>query len=226
MLYVIDNFLNDSLYEEVKNDTSFFPVEMDGEDIGETNNWYHDGASSCFAPYMFWKGWMHEPVDTVRKKVIQAIWENNNFIPFPLEEIAGFEYWCRTFSPGQYLNIHVDEDTFAYEKDNDFNAPALGCVWYGATEAGDGGYLELHEGRIEGNPEDALEKENIERLTSPCDMLERIAYKPNRLVVFEAGRRLHNTTKASWGKRQVMVVNVWHISSPPSGVRESKFFHE
>lgn len=226
MLHVIDNFIKDeTLLSLIRTDDKFFPSVMDGEDIGQTNNYYHDGSASCFAPYMFWPGWKNKPANTLRKKVIETVFKDTNFIPFPIEEVAGFEYWCRTFGPGQYLKAHVDEDTFAYEEDKRFNAPALGCVWYGFSEA-NGGFLELHDSVIAGNPENVLEAENFSKYVSPSERLERVAYKPNRLVVFEAGRRVHNTTRTLSGKRQVMVINVWRVDSQPSGLGKNRFFYE
>lgn len=226
MLYVVDDAITDTgLIKAIKNDSTFFPSAMDGEDIGEFNNYYHDGVASCFAPYMFWPGWTHEKAGTLRQLVIQHLFRGKPYIPFPLKDVAGFEYWCRSFGPGQYLKEHVDEDTFAYADERRFNAPAMGCVWYGFSEA-DGGFLELHESKIEGFPEEALERDNFQQFVSPADRRERIAYKPNRLVVFEAGRRVHNTTKNVSGVRQVMVVNVWHKDSPPSGIEKNRFYIE
>ena len=66
----------------------------------------------------------------------------------------------------------------------------------------------------------------METLLSPPDRLERIAYKTNRLIVFDAGRRVHQTQPAGWGDRQVMVVNVWHKDSPPSALATGQFYRE
>lgn len=227
-MIVIDNFIKDiNLIDSIKGDKNFFPETMgDVSNIGETNNYFHDEAADCYAPYMFWDGWWNSEADTLRKKVVQEIWSNESFLPFPLSEVCGFEYWTRTFMEGQYLRIHVDEDTFAYQKERRFNAPAYGCVWYGFEESVDPGFLELHEGWIEGSPEDALERENVDRLTSPPERRERIAYVPNRLVCFDAGRRLHETTATKSGIRQVMVVNVWHKDSPPSALTTGEFYYE
>lgn len=227
-MIVIDNFIKDSsLIEEIKNDKTFFPPDMgEIENIGEYNNHFHIEDADCYAPYMFWDGWWNSPADTLKKRVIQQIWSNEYFLPFPLEEVCGFEYWTRTFKKGQYLRIHVDEDTFAYQKDKTFNAPAYGCVWYGFAESEQPGFLELHEGVISGFPENALERDNIDLLTSPPERRERIAHRPNRLVCFNAGRRLHEATPTMGGCRQVMVVNVWHKDSPPSALRSGDFYYE
>jgi len=227
MLFVVDNFIKDQdLIDQIKNDDSFFPSEMDGENIGQTNNYYHDEKADCYAPYMFWDGWWNSPANSLRKKVVELIWSDPlvaNLLD--VNEVEGFEYWCRTFTPGQYLDIHVDEDTFAYAKDRTFNAPFVGCVWYGFSD-NTGSFLELHDGRIEGSPENALEQEHIRPLLSPPGEVERIRSVPNRLVVFEAGRRIHNATAVTSGKRQVMVVNVWHKNSPPSALNTGDFYYE
>lgn len=227
-MIVIDDFLKDpELITLIKEDDAFFPKSMgDVLNIGETNNYFHSEAADCYAPYMFWDGWWNSSANTNRKKVIQQIWSNESFLPFPLSEVCGFEYWTRTFTGGQYLRIHVDEDTFAYQKDRTFNAPSYGCVWYGFEESEEPGFLELHEGRIEGNPPDALERENVDKITSPPEKRERLAYVPNRLICFDAGRRLHETTPTINGIRQVMVINVWHKDSPPSALSTGDFFYE
>ena len=227
-MIVIDNFIKDiSLINEIKKDKHFFPETMgDIENIGEYNNHFHIEDADCYAPYMFWEGWWNSPADTLKKKVIKEIWSNENFLPFPLREVSGFEYWTRTFKQGQYLRVHVDEDTFAYQKEKRFNAPAYGCVWYGFAPAESPGFLELHQGRVEGFPDDALERDNIDLLMSPIEMRERIAHRPNRLVCFDAGRRLHEATPTISGSRQVMVINVWHKDSPPSALDTGDFYYE
>ena len=227
-MFVRDDFIKDTnLIDAIKNDTTFFPENMgDLENIGEYNNYFHSGESSCRAPYMFWDGWWQGPTDTLRKQVIEAVWRDTGLLKFPESEICGFEYWCRTFNPGQYLKVHVDEDTFSYARDKTFNAPVIGAIWYGFTSCSDGGFLELHENKIEGSPENALERDNIAPLLSTSEYMERLAYVPNRLISFDAGRRLHGTTPAANGVRQVMVINVWHKDSPPLALSTGEFFYE
>lgn len=227
-MLIIDNFIKDKkLIESIKNDPTFFPETMEEVDnIGESNNYFHNGLSSCFAPYMFWDGWWKSPANTLRKKVIQAVWQYPNCLPFSIDEVCGFEYWCRTFKEGQYLAVHVDEDTFAYANDRTFNAPAYGAIWYGFSECFEGGFLEIHKNKIEGFPKDALEKDTVKHLLSIESEKERIAYVPNRLIAFDAGRQLHETTKIVSGTRQVMVINVWHKDSPPRALSTGEFYYE
>lgn len=222
---VIDNFIADQqLLSAVRNDNSFFPESMgEGERIAEQLNSYHYQDSSVYSPYMFWDGWWKSPANTLKKKVIRAIWEKN--IDYPLEDIVGFEYWTRTFGPGQVLSPHVDEDTFLYEESKTFGGPITGCVYYGEHNP-DGGFLEIHKSVLTDGEKNALERENIESLFSPTEDLERIAYRGNRLVIFDTGHVLHGTTPAKSGTRQVMVVNVWHKSNPPRGLALNKFAYE
>lgn len=228
-MYVQDNFLTDpDLIQAIKEDESFFPPIMDTfedrNNIGDSHGMmYHTEASSCFAPYMFWDGWWNSPADTLKKQVIQAIWENPPIRNFSLDDVVGFEYWTRSCVPPQYLAHHVDEDTFLYAKYKRFNAPIAGSVWYGFTEAPEGGMLEVHKPRIEGFPDNILEQESVTAYLSPKDDRERIAYAPNRVVAFDVGRRMHETTPVMSGIRQVLVVNVWHKDRPPFALEAGNF---
>ena len=230
-MIVIDDFIKDhNLVDQIKSDNNFFPQDM-GEvtNIADSNNYFHDGASDCYAPYMFWDGWWNSPADTLRKRVIEQIWRYgpiSELNPIDMRDVCGFEYWTRTFKKDQYLKVHVDEDTFAYQKDKTFNAPVYGCIWYGFAESDDPGFLELHQSRIEGNPKNVLESDSIDTLLSPAEKRERLAYVPNRLVCFDAGRRLHETTATGSGVRQVMVINLWTKDSPPSALSTGEFYYE
>jgi len=224
-LRVQDDFIPSDLLAAVDADPTFFPDDMSGHDnIGEYLNEFHDTECDCYAPYMFWDGWWRSPADTNRKKVIEAIWSTPGMLPYPIEDIVGFEYWTRTFGVGQFLAPHCDEDTFLYASDKIFHGPKIGCVWYGTSEA-TGGFLELHNSVVPEGSEQ-LERDVIDQHLSPIDERERIKYRPNRLVVFDAGHRLHETTKTLSGKRQVMVINVWHKDCPPSALQTGDFFTE
>ena len=72
----------------------------------------------------------------------------------------------------------------------------------------------------------ALESENVKNYISPIETRERIACKPNRLIIFDAGHTLHNTTPPISGIRRVMVMNVWHKDSPPSALQTGEFYYE
>ena len=212
---ILDDYLNAELFNLVSECESFFPGLMQAESrIASEVNSYHNEQSSCYAPYMFWHGWWSSPADSVRKQVIRKIWENN--LTVPIEEVLGFEYWTRTFGPGQFLGPHVDEDTFLYQDTKIYNGPEVGCVYYGPSkEKVVGGFLELFESKLIFGEKNALEWENLEKKLDPIELRERIAFKENRLIIFDAGRVLHQTSPCVSGIRNVMVVNVWLKSNPP-----------
>ena len=212
---VIDEYLTESVLQKIAMDSSFFPglMTMDSRIAKEVNS-YHTEQSSCYAPYMFWDGWWSSPANTARKQVIREIWETN--LAIPINEVLGFEYWTRTFGAGQFLGPHVDEDTFLYQDSKVLNGPEIGCVYYGPSkEKVVGGFLELFESKLIFGEQDALEWENLEKKLDPIEMRERIAFRENRLVIFDAGRVVHQTTPCISGIRNVMVVNVWLKSNPP-----------
>jgi hypothetical protein len=223
-MLIKDNSLDDSLYNEVLNDNLFFPELMNyGEKIAEHLNSYHNEKSDCFAPYMFWDGWWRTPANTLKKRVIQHLWEDK--MEWDLEDILGFEYWTRTYLPGQYLDIHVDEDTFLYEKDKTFIGPVYGCVFYGKDNP-DGGFLEIHKNKLKDGEKNILEKKYIKKYISLKKNRERISYKGNRSVFFDAGHIVHNTVGSNSGIRQVMVVNIWHKNNPPYALENGSFYKE
>jgi hypothetical protein len=221
---IVDDFLPGSILSKITEDTLFFPGLMSGEDrIASEVNSYHNEQASCYAPYMFWHGWWSSPANTLRKQVIREIWETN--LPMPISDVLGFEYWTRTFGPGQFLGPHVDEDTFLYESTGIYNGPELGCVYYGpSNESVVGGFLELFESKLEFGEFNALEMENLESKLDPIEMRERIAFRENRLIIFDAGRVIHQTSPCISGIRNVMVVNVWLKSNPPDDM--VNFFYE
>jgi hypothetical protein len=225
-MIIIDDFIKDkNLLEEIELTPNFFPESMgDEEKIATVLNGYHDGQCDCFAPYMFWDGWLKSEANTPRKRLIKKIWENN--LPFPVEDVCGFEYWTRTFKPGQFLDTHVDEDTFLYADKKIFRGPRIGCVYYPHTNDVVGGFLEMHPTAISEDTANALEKENINHLIVPIELRERISCKPNRLIIFDAGHVIHNTTPPIKGVRRVVVVNVWHKDNPPSALKTGEFYYE
>lgn len=225
-MIVVDDFIKDSeLLKQIELSKNLFPESMGSDSrIAAELNSYHYEQASCFAPYMFWDGWWKSEANTLAKKIIKSIWKNN--LPFDEEDICGFEYWTRTFNPGQYLDTHVDEDTFLYAKEKVFRGPVIGCVYYPHTNDVVGGFLELHPNAIKENTKNALESENIKNNISAIEERERIACKPNRLIIFDAGHMVHNTTPPISGIRRVMIINVWHKDSPPSALETGEFYYE
>jgi len=224
-MIVKDAALSDDMYAEVLADSSFFPESMGSDERLATElNSYHYEQSSCFAPYMFWDGWWSSPANTLRKRVVHKIWENN--LPCSTDEILGIEYWTRTYLPGQYLDVHVDEDTFLYQKSKTFSGPLTGSIFYGVDNQ-DGGFVEIYNKAILADGKKlALEDDKISNLIVSIEERERIAYKGNRLIIFDTGHILHGTTPAKSGIRQVMVTNVWHKDNPPTALKLGEFFYE
>ncbi len=223
---IIDDFLPEAMCRAISADVSFFPESMgDGERIATEINSYHTEQSSCFAPYMFWKGWHYSEPKTIKQRVIKKIWENN--LPFPISELCGFEYWTRTFHAGQYIAPHVDEDTFLYQDAKIFAGPKCGAIYYGPdTTAQNGGFLEIYPEPLTDFTEMALEAENISKKLVSVDKRERVACLPNRLVMLDAGHVIHGTTPSVTGTRNVMVINVWHKSVEPKALSLGAFFYE
>jgi len=221
-MIIIDKALREDQRREVLDDTSFFPGVMgEGQKIATEVNSYHYEKSDCYAPFMFWDGWWRSPANTVKKKTIMALWHGR--IPYPLEDVLGIEYWTRTYSPGQYLDLHVDEDTFLYERTKIFRGPAIGGVYYGCDNE-NGGFLEIHKKELADNTENALE--NMSQKGSPIEERERIAYKGNRLIIFDAGHVVHSSVGSTSGVRQVMVSNIWHKDCPPTALELGEFYYE
>jgi hypothetical protein len=240
-LLIIDDFIEDKeLLKEIENDKTFFPEYMGSEPRQlKSGNIYHSQDSKVFSPWMFWDGWWRSPADTLKKKVVQKIWKEN--LPCPVDDIVGFEYWTRTYSPGQYLPVHLDEDTFAYERNGEFRCPVLGAVYYPSISIdpeSNPGSLLIHPGRVEIDREKKFQlksadvKGNEEMLAltdfySKNGQTDVITYRPNRLIIFDAGMVLHGTTpNGANGKRYIMGVNAWHKNDPPIGAQEGLFFVE
>jgi hypothetical protein len=223
-MFIIDDSLSSQPYERVLSDATFFPPSMGGgEKIAEHLNSYHDEKADCYAPFMFWDGWWKSEANTLKKQVIRELWESH--LPIEKEQILGFEYWTRTYHPGQYLDIHVDEDTFLYRDEKIFRGPFFGGIWYGIDNPC-GGFLELFNSLLIDGTELALERENIDRATQDEKSIERIAYRGNRFIGFDAGHVLHRTTPATSGIRQVMVMNIWTVDNPPTALRLGEFIYE
>jgi len=240
-IVIIDDFISDKqLLNDIENDESFFPKDMGQESRQlKTGNVYHGSNAEIFSPWMFWDGWWKSPADTVKKRLVQAIWEDN--LPCGVDELCGFEYWTRSYNPGQYLPVHLDEDTFIYEKTGEFRCPMLGAVYYAhfpVEESQEPGHLEIHPGRVEIDRNKRFQLESdpnmrdevmvaLKPFYKPEGKRDIISYRPNRLILLDAGMLLHGTTPSGANsKRFIVGVNVWHKSDPPSGYEEKLFFNE
>lgn len=223
---IFDDAITDkSFLCEIENSHGIFPEEMGGgERIAVTPTQYHDEAADCYAPFMFWDGWWNSPADTIKKKMIRELIENR--LTIPIKKICGIEYWTRTFSPGQFLDWHVDEDTFQYEQTKDFNCPELGFIYYPHFNKENDSSLIISNAKIQGNPKSVLETSSIYGLMEFCPGETVVGYKPNRLIMLDAGRNPHKTTKSSTSSRRVMVINIWTKENPPLALKLGKFFYE
>lgn len=123
-MIIIDDFIKDeSLLEEIKNDSKFF--ETPGK-------------------YMWWGGWWNSPADTLKKRLIQYIWGENS--PHEPLNCIGFEYWTGTYGEGgtnKQLDLHFDKDEYLWKSQEKLSTPLMGTVFYPLPMDIDGGYLEV-----------------------------------------------------------------------------------
>jgi hypothetical protein len=99
-------------------------------------------------------------------------------------------------------------------------------VYYPDFESVEGGFLELHEHVLKDGDISALERGVLDAVLSPIERRERIAFKPNRLVIFDAGHIVHNTTPTESGTRRVLIVNVWTNDNKPLALSNNGFYLE
>lgn len=224
-MIIQDDFFDEITLSAIFDDESFFPLSMgEGEKIASAPNMYNDPNGSVFSPYMFWDGWWKSPMDTLKKKLIRKIFEGR----IKIDEVVGFEYWTRTYEPGQYIQPHIDADTARYVHDKSLGTPSIGAVWWGVDNGGDAGFFELYPTLLVRDSVGSLEKSFIDPIleSSPIETRERIKYKSNRLIIFDAGHQLHGTTPASAGIKQSFIVNVWSKECPPYGLISGGFHYE
>jgi len=132
-MIVIDDFIKDeSLLNDLKNDTTFFNDKS----------------------YMWWDGWWNSPTDTLKKRLIEYIWGENS--PYEPLSITGFEYWTGIYSEFEEkdeLPFHFDKDEAHYWRTNEIITPIIGTVYYPWENDIDGGYLEIYPHGEDGEPE-------------------------------------------------------------------------
>ena len=135
----------------------------------------------------------HRP--TVKQRLIEAIWADN----CPVSEtwdIAGFEYWTGIQETGFANNLgnHYDKDEELFKLTGEIATPILGTVYYPEQEQFEGGMLEIY--------------------TEGVDKAPEVVYaKPNRLIIFDAGKYVHAVTPVKMGTRKAIAINLW-LSEP------------
>jgi len=142
------------------------------------------------------KRWQNpHPFSWCDGKQTKNLWEDLayfvwNHIEKPDFDYAGFEYWTNPIprkDGTDVLEWHLDKDEHAWWTHKNMVNPAIGMVYYAHTETPKGGYLEIqHE-----------------------DGVERIQAVPNRLIIFDPGKYVHQVTKVLSGQRRTFASNIW-----------------
>ena len=116
----------------------------------------------------------------------------------------------------------------------------IGAVYYADFEVDENvypGVLEVHPGRVDVDivqqyllsttEEDPHTMTHLKKYYKPTGKRDIITYRPNRLIIFDAGRILHGTTPTGENSQRFIVgINVWHKEDPPSGYKKNLFFVE
>lgn len=175
MIAVFDNFLEEDLLTEIKNDPTFF----------------HDPGI-----YYYWGCvWNGEPVDTLKKRLIEKIWLTGSPLSISYQ-ISGFEYWTgiqtanRELGHNNVLPNHFDKDEAWFEKTGEVKAPVIGTVFYPGIEEWEGGDLAIYTDGVDKSP-------------------EIVKAKPNRLIIFDAGHVVHEVLPVTSGTRHAIAINLW-----------------
>jgi len=145
MIAVFDNFLDEELLNEIKNDTTFF------KDPGV---------------YYYWAGpWNNEPANTLKNRLIEKVWLTGS----PLSSafgVHGFEYWTgiQTANPEighkNILGRHYDKDEAWFKKTGEIVTPFIGTVYYPGIEEFEGGDLAVYTDGTDKSPEIIKAKPN------------------------------------------------------------------
>lgn len=175
MIAVFDNFLDEDILNEIKNDANFFGTP------GE---------------YYYWQGgWWNNDTNTLKKKLIKAIWGENCPISSSFN-IDGFEYWTgiQTADPenghSDTLPFHYDKDEALFAQTGEIVTPIIGTVYYPGIEEWEGGDLAIYTDGPDKSP-------------------EIIKAKPNRLIIFGAGDYIHEVKPVTKGTRHAIAINLW-----------------
>ena len=187
MIAVFDDFLDEALLNEIKNDPTFF------QDPGI---------------YYYWGGWWNSPANTLKKRVIQSIWGDNCPITEAFQ-INGFEYWTgiqtakKEVGHKNVLPNHYDKDESWFAKTGEIKTPVIGTVYYPGIEEFEGGDLAVYTDGTDKSP-------------------EVVKAKPNRLIIFDAGKYIHEVKPVTSGTRHAIAINLWGEEPYSSVVGEFK----
>lgn len=195
-MIIIDDAVDDpDLVEKIQKNLNIFPKPKYLKNNQAIVN-YIDSLERTTVDYYFWHGWNHSPADTLKKSICQHIWKK--YLPFPERDLFGFEYWTRTFLPGQYSDWHVDRGFCTNDIETDkeiYPRSCIGSVYYPPI------YYQWEETYLEIRYEDYIDK---------------ILCKPNRLVIFDGSNLYHKTTPTNRLLRYSMAMNIWSKNDPPT----------
>lgn len=145
MIAVFDNFLDEGLLNEIKNDPTFF------QDPGI---------------YYYWGGpWNGEPANTLKKRLMEKMWLTGSPLSISYQ-ISGFEYWTgiQTANPElghkNLLGSHYDKDEAWFAKTGEIVTPVIGTVFYPGIEEWEGGDLTVYTDGLDKSPEIVKAKPN------------------------------------------------------------------
>lgn len=146
--------------------------------------------------YKYWDGWWNSPINNTTKEIIEYLWGER----CPLGrsyDISGFEYWTGIQTAQEYdqewadnLPIHFDKDEAWWRETGEVVSPVIGSVYYPPGQRFTGGELAIYTDGRDSTP-------------------EIIKAKPNRFVIFGAGRDLHMVQQVTSGKRNAIAINLW-----------------
>jgi len=141
MIAVFDDFLDEELLNEIKNDPTFF------QDPGV---------------YYYWEGgWWEQSIveiPTLKQRLIEAIWGANCPITKSFA-VNGFEYWTGIQTNNKdsgHVNVlppHYDKDEAIFKKTGEIVTPVIGTVYYPGIEEFEGGELAVYTDGIDSAPE-------------------------------------------------------------------------
>lgn len=192
MIIIDDAITDDCLLADIASSTDLFPPPTYLNHDKPVN--LLDGTERVYADYVFWDGWLNSPADTLKKRIVEHLWKK--FLPFPVEDLYGIEYWTVTMLPHQRTEWHADRG-FCLCEGGGMGQPAKAClggVYYPAKGNFEETFLEL---RFD-------------------DGVERIPTKPNRFVIFDSANTYHKTTPTTKEIRYSMPTNLWSKKNPPT----------